>query len=256
MEMKADSDDVVMRFMLDLGEALLSCGAEVWRVEDTISRIGASRGVARMNVLVFTTSIVVTMDLDDRRSLTHSRRIMRPNSQDFTKLDALNALSRDICSEKIGIDAARGRLGAICGSTADSRVILAGNVLGVVGFTLLFGGNMLDCIAAGACGAAAYFISSFVGRYAPNHIMNTLACSFFVGAIICVLDLVFPILHHEKVMIGVIMLLVPGAAFTASVRDLLTGDTVYGTMRLVESMLWAGALACGMIFAMAITGTA
>ena len=50
-------------------------------------------------------------------------------------------------------------------------------------------------------------------------------------------------------MIGDIMLLIPGIAATNSIRDMLMGDTISGMMRLIESILWAGALACGFMAA-------
>ena len=49
-------------------------------------------------------------------------------------------------------------------------------------------------------------------------------------------------------MIGDIMLLIPGILMTNSIRDILIGDTISGVMRLVESLLWAGALACAIWF--------
>ena len=58
----------------------------------------------------------------------------------------------------------------------------------------------------------------------------------------------------DMVTIGVIMILIPGAAFTNSVRDLLVGDTISGLMRFVESILWAAGLAIGFILAMLLLG--
>ena len=41
---------------------------------------------------------------------------------------------------------------------------------------------------------------------------------------------------------------------TNSIRDILIGDTISGVMRLVESLLWAGALACGFMCAIWFVG--
>ena len=64
----------------------------------------------------------------------------------------------------------------------------------------------------------------------------------------------FPV-HIDKIMIGDIMLLIPGVAFTNAVRNVLIGDTISGLMRLVESVLWAGAIACGFVLSIWVTGT-
>ena len=46
--------------ILDAGELLLTSGAEVARVEDTIRRMAAAYGFARADVLTITASMVVT----------------------------------------------------------------------------------------------------------------------------------------------------------------------------------------------------
>ena len=56
-------------------------------------------------------------------------------------------------------------------------------------------------------------------------------------------------LHSDKVIIGDIMLLIPGLAFTNAVKDIFIGDTISGVMRLIETILWAAALALGFALA-------
>ena len=41
---------------LIMGELMQTCGAEVFRVEDTLARMGKAYGVERMNVFVITSS--------------------------------------------------------------------------------------------------------------------------------------------------------------------------------------------------------
>ena len=43
------------------GDILLASGAEIFRVEDTLNRMGYACGAAQMNVFVITSSIVITM---------------------------------------------------------------------------------------------------------------------------------------------------------------------------------------------------
>ena len=63
-----------------------------------------------------------------------------------------------------------------------------------------------------------------------------------------------PAIHADKIIIGDIMLLIPGIAMTNAVKDMLVGDTIAGTMRLLESLLWAGALAGGFMASMWLMG--
>ena len=49
----------------------------------------------------------------------------------------------------------------------------------------------------------------------------------------------------ELVSIGNIMLFIPGLAFTNSIRDIFTGDTIAGVLKLLESLLCAVVIAVG-----------
>ena len=46
-----------LHIFLDMGDALLNSGAEIFRVEDTLNRMGYACGAAQMNVFVITSSI-------------------------------------------------------------------------------------------------------------------------------------------------------------------------------------------------------
>ena len=50
--------------------------------------------------------------------------------------------------------------------------------------------------------------------------------------------------------IGALMLLVPGLALTNAIRDLINGDLIAGTSRMVEAALVGSALAIGTGFAL------
>ena len=49
----------------------------------------------------------------------------------------------------------------------------------------------------------------------------------------------------DKIIIGNIMLLIPGIALTTSVRDMISGDTVSGMLGLCEALIRALAIAAG-----------
>jgi uncharacterized membrane protein YjjP (DUF1212 family) len=67
-----------------------------------------------------------------------------------------------------------------------------------------------------------------------------------VGILICLAGKLANI-AVDKIIIGDIMLLIPGIALTNSIKDIFVGDTISGIMRLAESLLWAGAIACGFL---------
>lgn len=98
---------------LDIGEALLCSGAEIFRVEDTINRMGYACGAAQMNVFVITSSIVITMELPDSNARTQTRRIRSAGGNDFAKLEKLNDLSRRFCANPMTVDELRNEIDII-----------------------------------------------------------------------------------------------------------------------------------------------
>lgn len=81
-----------LHVFLDIGDALLSSGAEILRVEDTLNRMGYACGATQMNVFVITSSIVITMEFPEENVRTQTRRIRKTGGNDFEKLEKLNHL--------------------------------------------------------------------------------------------------------------------------------------------------------------------
>ena len=86
--------DLMLHTLLELGESMLADGADVRRVEQTLSRMGKAYGAVRMDVFVITSSIVLTMCFADGSAATQTRRIEKSAMTDFGKLEAINAISR------------------------------------------------------------------------------------------------------------------------------------------------------------------
>ena len=84
---------------MSIGEEMLIAGAEVHRVEDSISRICYAYGMERVDVLTITTSIVTTVYGEGFGSVTQTRRIKEQNYH-LERLEELNSLSRLICEKK------------------------------------------------------------------------------------------------------------------------------------------------------------
>ncbi|MCQ2448432.1 MAG: threonine/serine exporter family protein, partial [Oscillibacter sp.] len=73
--MTQDIQVKVLSQLLNTAELMLSCGAEINRVEDTVTRIGTAYGASQINVFVITSSAVITILFPDREPLTQTRRI-------------------------------------------------------------------------------------------------------------------------------------------------------------------------------------
>ena len=243
---------------LDLGEGLLRCGAEVHRVEDTMNRIAAAYGIAKCDVFVITSGMHATWRLQDGTTLTETRRV-HESGTDLTLLEQYNDLSRRICREKPQPEEADALFRAVRDSEEPRlhkyRHIYPLFSMGAAGsFAIFFGGTVLDGLASALGGLLVYLLGHPLRKVFDSGLVQTLLNSFCT-ACFCILLCQLGLGHNvDKVMIGTVMLLVPGVGCTTALRDMMAGDTISGLLRLCNALLTAAALACGYVMAMKLLG--
>lgn len=234
-----------LNYAMRIGEAMLTSGAEVHRVEDCLERICRARGASRTDVFIITSSMVVSVTDADGKIYTQTRRIHTLGT-DYTKLDALNALCRRICAENLTNAELEAALDAACRArTYPSVVNCAMYALIASSFALFFGGNLAQTFAAALIGAGVWGLSIFAERTLKNTIFSKLLCTFFVTAAAYFFVKVGFVPRTDEIIIGNIMLVIPGIGFTNAMRDLFTGDSIAGSLRLLEAVLSAAAIAAG-----------
>lgn len=241
-----DFYEELLEFAVSLANKLQACGAETYRVEETINRIVAAYGVERVDAFVIPSSIMASLETDEGQIITKIRRLK--NSE--TMLDGIErytALSRRICTEKPDIQEARRLL-----RETEKKVCryplpifyLAAFLIGF-GFGVFFGGGILEALAAGVCGLAIGAATKFMGRFHANAFFTSFVCSFVLGFLANTFTAIGFSGNADITVIGAIMLLVPGFLFTNSLRDVIYGDTMSGLNRLVQVLIIAIALVFG-----------
>ncbi len=249
-----ESKNQLTQLILDIGEQMLICGGEVNRVEETISRLCTAYGALRADVFSITSAIIVTVCWENGEIITQSRRICA-SGREFNRLEELNELSRYICRTRPAIEEVESRMRKIVYAQRPPawRGIL-GSFLAAGGCVVFFGGTLRDALTT-MIGAFVIFV---IDRYIYNNRMNKVVyymlCAFVAG-VISIFSVRFGIGNNlDKIMIGCIMLVIPGINFTSAMEDVLSGDTATGTLKLYESVLIACAIAGGYAFAVYLCG--
>lgn len=240
---------------LNFGEAMMASGAEIGRVEDSLSRIGASFGALRTEVFAITASLVLTLRFEDGE-YTGSRRINTAGDTDFNKLRRLNDLSRSCVEKHLSPEELESRLNEICSASPRPLRQYLGSAIAAGAFALFFGGRIWDGVFSAVVGLLTCFLQRKAAPRFPNKAFFLFACSLLTGCCVCILAKLLPFLplQVDKIIIGDIMLTVPGIATTMAVRDMVIGDTISGVTKLLECLLWAGCLAAGFILALMLFG--
>ena len=129
-----------------------------------------------------------------------------------------------------------------------------GSILGACSFAFFYGGSFLDAVAAGLGAILIWGLQKYLRPVCMNEVTFQFVASFLTGCAICLLTLLCPLLRMDKIMIGDIMLLIPGLMSTNAIRDVLIGDTLSGIIRLIAALLLAAALALGFMGSVILFG--
>ncbi len=242
--------------LLRMGDLLLDCGAEISRVEDTLRRVGQAYGAARTDIFAIPSLLILNLTMPDGEAFSESRRIRSNGSTDFYRMEKLNALSRRCCTEDVPLAELSEQLDTISAGKKPLWLIFSGSFLAAGAFAVFFGGNVWDGVAAGCFGLFIALLQVRIGKTQLNQVATNLILSLLTGLGVGFLCRLIPSLHSDMILIGDIMLLIPGLAMTNAVRNMLVGDTISGVVRLAESIIWAIALAGGFMVAMLLLQTA
>lgn len=229
----------------DLGYKLAMSGAETFRVEDSILHIMHAYGVEG-EAFAIPNCLTVSMKTADGIPLTRMRRIGH-HGNDLDNVERYSNLSRRICAERPDpkqglewlrdIDATHKSYGVV--------VTLLGNFLGSLGFAILFGASLWDSLLAGVCGLVVGCVGLFSDKLKANLFFRTIIASFLMALAAYTLAAVGAANNADTMIIGALMLLVPGLLFTNAIRDIIHGDTNSGINRIVQVFLIAIAIALG-----------
>ncbi len=230
---------------VELGYELAMAGAETYRIEESVSRVLQTYGI-QAEVFAIPNNLTVSIETPEGKPMTRMHRIGH-HGNDLDAVDQFSSLSRAICNRKPEPAEARQWLEQIRSSRRSySRPLyFLGNFLGAGGFGLFFGGSWLDALWSGICGILVGWIIQFLDGIKANQFFRTIAASFLMALAAYGIGALGLTHHADSVIIGALMILVPGLLFTNAMRDIIYGDTNSGVNRIVQVFLVAAALALG-----------
>ncbi len=247
-----DCTNDLCELAIDIGEALLINGAEIHRVEDTVTRICTSAGAIETEVFCIIKAMVLTVKKPDGSAYTTSRRIISTENN-FKRIDKLNTLSRRICEGSYTVDGAKNKLERIKGGYECTFLKkLIGYVLLATFSAMFFGGTPFDALMTIPAAVFMALYNLAMKKSGINRsVYNFIAC-VLSGIVIIITYLLGAPIHISAVITGTLMILIPGLTMSSCIEDLLMGDTTSGILNLCESFLAAIAIALGYAFALKI----
>lgn len=228
----------------EAGSILLENGAEISRVEETMRRIASHYGVEGEDLFVLSNGIIAT-DKNYARS-----RFIPIKGASLDKVVAVNQLSRKVEQGEYSLEKLEYRLKqirAMKGKPAWEQILAS--AVGSAAFCIIFGGSFMDSLASFIAGLILWVFMLFVASKQLSRIVGT-ASGGLIATLICFgLYRIGLGNHLSNMIIGAIIPLIPGVAFTNGIRDMANEDYIAGVTRLMDAMLTFFCIALGVAMA-------
>ncbi len=219
-----------------------------------MARIFRAYDLEVLDAHVIATQAAVTVKTPTGEHYTSTCMILPDKTgTDLGRLETLNAAARHICDAPPPLEEL-----PLCLKRPVARWSwreLLGYLLGAGAFAIFFGGVFLDGVAAGAIGGVVYLMEQVRRVHQQNKIIYTVVACFLAGLLAqaCV-GIGFGV-NLDLIMIGDIMLFIPGLVIVNGVREFFYADILTGLYRLVEALLIAGAIAAGYAVSLMMGGS-
>ncbi|AKP67634.1 threonine/serine ThrE exporter family protein [Companilactobacillus ginsenosidimutans] len=229
---------------------LVNGGAETYRVEDTVERIGRSLG---SNVKCYVTVTAIFVEINSENYKFLKSRLGGTNLQ---MIDEINTMSRQLAEKKIYVEDFTAHIEHLYKykRTADFPFWLKAIGAGFVSMApmLLFEMPLYYFIYCFFVGIIGYSISYYLATLS----MLPYADLFISGFVIAILAIAMKDLHiitqYHTIIIGAIMPLVPGVAITNAIRELVMRHALSSMVKFLDSLLVASSIGFGIATALIV----
>lgn len=234
------------------GELLLTCGAEMYRVEETIERMGTAAGFVQVEGFATPTGLFISLHGPDGKVYTRVRRI-RNSYNNLATIGEVNALSRAFSAGEITVEQVRAELTRLQSEGASDNIwrhLIGGG--GALAFAMMSGGTWLDGAIAGMVGFVVLWVLSWLEGRLPKVLQSAVGSVVAAGSISILsryLDL-----HTNITILGAVMVMAPGVVMTTAIRDILSGELVSGLSRSGEALAISVAIATGVAVVLSLGG--
>lgn len=259
MRKSADMEKITdYKLLLDTavlaGQIMLQNGAEIYRVEDTIHRILKMSRFKYAEAYVTPTGLIVTLDDPKTESMTVMKRI-DTRGTNLYRITIANQISREFCAGEISLKEAFHALKHMESGPYPMMYKDMAGIVASMAFSVLLGGSLTDALGAGLAGVCMVFAGRICRRIKINDFLTLLLSSAVIAVTACALGAAaWTGMERDRIIIGAIMPMLPGAAATTAVRDTLQGDYVAGGAKALEAFIHAAAIALGVWLGMFLSG--
>lgn len=237
------------------GEIMLKNGGETRRVEETMEHIARAGGAAQVQSFVIPTGVFLSVFDEKGEARTAIRRI-HERTINLDRIAKVNELSRRLVDGRAEFSSAEALLKRIAREKTGFSLLPSMVASGLVAATttIVMDATIPEDLAAFLAAFAVRYVAHVVSRRHGVQFIFEFLGGITVAAVGVLLQVIFPQMGRDMVIIGGVMPLVPGVAITNAIRDLIGGDLLSSVSRVMETACSAAAVTMGVLIVLAISG--
>lgn len=246
--------EYVLDFAVNLGRRMLDAGANLERVNDTMTRVCLSYHLESISIYSLNSTIMVSAKSAD--GVYASRHIaVQPASIHLERLNRLNRLSRTVCDEIPVPSLLAGLLDKTQPEEeySTSKIIL-GYMIAMTSLCVIFGGTVKDVIAADCITFALFWLIRWLSDRNLNRIVVNTLCMWFSGTLGLLLVRIGIGEQYFSIIITSSMMMIPGIPLVNAVRNLLCGNEMNGVLEILKVLTETVAIVLGLVLSIYMFG--
>lgn len=242
-----DNNEVqrIINTCLLAGKIMTQSGSEMYRVEDTMTRIAKKSGVKEINIFGTPTAIGIGIDDD----VGFQMKQIKSRSINLEKVSRVNNLSRQYVAGDVDLDYVYNRLKTIDRDTQEFPLWMQAGSAAVVSSTLMIlfttQYDWIDFPISAVIGMFGFLFFSYINDKTKLKFISEFISSIVIASVAILCVHIGLGKNIDNILIGSIMPLVPGVPLTNSLRDLLESHLLAGIARGIEAILSALAVGIG-----------
>ncbi|MEW6431553.1 MAG: threonine/serine exporter family protein [Myxococcota bacterium] len=246
------SPQELLEYLLELGQALLSAGCSIWRLEELLSAVAKREGCA-LEVFAVPTGLFVSLRAASGPPLLAMVRLTQWGT-DLQLLGALDEVVTDVGDGLLTVPEARARIREL--TTAPRRYPLAARLLAGMGASAgsvvtLGGSSWTDSVLAGIGGGLLALVLARTQREPRMRVLENFLGGLIAGAVALAATLVWPGHSRDALVLAIVLPLLPGLTMTTGLVELVYKNLVAGSSRL----MYAGVTLLSLVFGIAAVVT-
>lgn len=243
----------MIKIALRSGCIVLENGGETYRTEETIVHVAKALGAKTASAFVTPTVIMFSYTDDDDHYHSAIRRVTK-SSVNLQKVSQISNLARRLEKRQFTSDLKQveALLDRIEKAPVNSNwLVCFGAALNSFCFAFMLGGHFLEAVFSFVIGLILRIALLGISHFPLGSFVTSMFSGGFIAIFAWLVGTIGKNVGFDVssfvVMIATLMQVVPGLAIVNGIRDIISGDLVSGTARIMDAFMIAAGLSTGAV---------